>query len=447
LLHPHYLIHLAQSRKHRIMSNEPIIIEREVIGDENLSLVKSRVEALNKKAAKKKMPGIEFKSEATDELYVVVGKAELQRVMPTNSLDLISVVPVYTCRIETVGVKYDGWRLLGVLSPLNGANLVNEVPGQVIPEGFRDRVNECDHCGQHRARTETFVVGHDDGRVGCVGRNCLKDFLGHNVQGILIVHDLMEATSSDEFWGGGSSSYQDLYLETYLAWVASVIAVDGWASVSGTRYDGTPTCTIACMCMMNDKPFTMDAEKWRDYVNERSPKPEHVTLAQEALVWARSLENSENNYQANLALLVKGCRIGRKHVGLAASIVSSFQNIKMAKKVRQEIKDEWVGTKGERMLLDVTVVKVIPCSGQFGTVGLHIMRTQEGHSLTWFSSSADWLETGSRYLVKATIKKHEWYQDRRNADAPQHRQTSLSRVTVQETKDEEEGRVYSSEAV
>lgn len=426
------------------MSTELIIIEREVIGDENLSLVKERVAVLNKKAIKKGMPGIEFKAEQTGEMYAIMGKATLQKEPPKDLLDLVSIVPVYAARIETVGVKYAGWRLLGVLSPLNGSNLVNEVPGQTIPPDFRDRVNECDHCGQHRSRIETFVVGHDDGRVGCVGRTCLKDFLGHSVHGILTVYELMEATDSDEFWGGGSASH-DLYLETYLAWVASVISVDGWASVSGTKYDGTPTCTIASMCMMGDKPFTMDAARWDAFVAERSPKPEHVALAQEALVWARTLEGSENNYQANLALLVKGDRIGRKHVGLAASIVSSFQNLKMARTQKAAIKDEWVGEVKQRLLLDVTCVKVIPISGQYGTVGLHILRTPEGHSLTWFASSAEWLETGSRYLVKATIKKHEWYSNKRDPKAPQTRQTSLTRVAIQETKDEDKDRVYSPE--
>ena len=98
----------------------------------------------------------------------------------------------------------------------------------------------------------------------------------------------------------------------------------------------------------------------------------------------------------------------------------------MAKKEKASLKDEWIGQVGDRTLLDVTCIKVIACEGQYGTTGLHILRDAENRAIVWFASgSTEWLEVGERYLVKGTIKKHDWYTNRRDASAPSTRQTVL----------------------
>jgi hypothetical protein len=433
------------------MSAEPIIIEREVQGDVDLKLIQAKVEALNKKLSKKGIVGVALTSHQSGTIYIVRSSKHPVKEAPKDPLDLLSIIPVYSVRLEVLSLKHDGWSLLGVLSPLNGANLLNEVPGRKIPLDFRDRVNECDHCGCVRNRKKTMVVAHDDGRVLCVGGSCLKDFLGHSVWTVLDVESISESLASDDFWAGGGGGYHDLSLENYLAWVAAVIEEDGWKSRSSCFDGGISTSDTAVSVMMNEKPFNAKAAEWEDFREKRTPTDKHLEMAKEALAWARGLEPSgDNSYQANLSLLVKGDRISRKHVGLAASIISSHQNIKMARIEKAALKDEWVGKVGERLDLDVTVIKVISCPGQYGTVGLHILRDDQNRSLIWFASeSTEWMTTGGRYLIKGTVKKHDWY-DGRGSEARRTRQTVLTRVKIL-SEDEEEGeeggqRIYSPEA-
>ena len=297
-----------------------------------------------------------------------------------------------------------------------------------------------------------MVIAHDDGRVLCVGGSCLKDFLGHSVYSILDVSTISESLSSDEFWGGGGQGLYDLSLESYLAWVAAVIEEDGWKSKSSCFDGGIPTSDIAVRVMMNEKPFNMGSGEWEEFREKRTPTEKHLEMAKEGLVWARGLAASaDNNYQSNLSLLAKGDRISRKHVGLAASIISSHQNLKMERVQKAALLNEWVGKVGDRLNVDVTVVKVISCHGHYGTTGLHILRDQQNRSLVWFASeSTEWLEVGGRYLVKGTVKKHDWY-DGRGADSSRIRQTILTRVKVLTEPEGEEGeegkeRIYSPEA-
>lgn len=433
------------------MSAEPIIIEREVQGDEDLKLIQAKVEALNKKLSKKGIVGVALTFHQSGTLYFVRSSKHPLKEAPRDPLDLLSIVPVYSVKLEVLSLKHDGWSLLGVLSPLNGANLLNEVPGRKIPLEFRDRVNECDHCGCVRNRKKTMVVAHDDGRVLCVGGSCLKDFLGHSVWTILDVETISESLSSDDFWKGCGSGQHDLSLESYLAWVAAVIEEDGWKSRSSCFDGGMPTSDIAVKVMMNAKPFHMSAAEWEDFRENRTPTEKHLEMAKEGLAWARGLTPSaDNSYQANLSLLVKGDRISTKHIGLAASIISSHQNIKMAKIEKAAIKDEWVGEEGERLEIEVTVIKVISCSpGQFGAAGLHILRDSENRTLIWFASeSTEWLTAGGRYLIKGTVKKHDWFVERGTV-VREARRTVLTRVKVlsggEEGNEGKEEVIYSPE--
>ena len=80
---------------------------------------------------------------------------------------------------------YEGWQFVAVLEPMTTddgqtLNLVRGMPGETCPVAYRDIVGRCDHCQTARRRKETFVVRDEAGNHKCVGRQCLKDFLGYN---------------------------------------------------------------------------------------------------------------------------------------------------------------------------------------------------------------------------------------------------------------------------
>lgn len=80
---------------------------------------------------------------------------------------------------DDVDLRVGDFHLVAVID--HKAGVVTSVPGS--PEGTVQRMtghdNTCDHCGTRRERTMTFLVVDADGNEKHVGRNCLKDFLGH----------------------------------------------------------------------------------------------------------------------------------------------------------------------------------------------------------------------------------------------------------------------------
>ena len=72
----------------------------------------------------------------------------------------------------------------------------------------------------------------------------------------------------------------------------------------------------------------------------------------------------------------------------------------------------------------VTVKSTRFVESNFGTSTLHIMRTDEGNMLVWFATGSTDLEPDKRYRIKATVKAHREYKERK--------QTMVNRVAILE---------------
>lgn len=84
---------------------------------------------------------------------------------------------------------------------------------------------------------------------------------------------------------------------------------------------------------------------------------------------------------------------------------------------------EFVGAIGERLDLDLTVVKAIQLDGYYGVSTLHTMVDNCGNEYVWTTSSKT-LEEGVTYHVKGTVKDHKTYKNTK--------QTILTRCRTEE---------------
>lgn len=67
-----------------------------------------------------------------------------------------------------------------------------------------------------------------------------------------------------------------------------------------------------------------------------------------------------------------------------------------------------LGSKGERIEIEIEVVKAIVNDGYYGRSTFHVMRTPDGDVLTW-NTSAKSLEAGATYKLRGTVKEHTIY--------------------------------------
>jgi hypothetical protein len=331
-----------------------------------------------------------------------------------------------------------GWDFLAVIEPLEGGNLLRQVPGADVAEGelapWRQGQISCNHCGTSRRRTETFIVRADGsdpaiaaGTYKQVGRNCLESFLGGKSPASIVAQlawpDVVRTAGEDGEggWGGGSSP-RVFQPEIFLAQTAACIRLDGWVSRSQARADaddfGTGRyvqSTADQVCYLLTPPFGGDPRgDWRAACERCRPTDADIARGTAALAWARTMVPT-SDYENNLTLVAKQTVVKLAHAGLAASIVSAHGRILEREiEVRRHTRtggrpSQHVGEVGQRLDLELEVQRVNSRDTDYGLLHIISMRDQVGNLIVWMTGSTT-ATAGDRFHVRGTVKKHNEYQ-------------------------------------
>lgn len=429
---------------------------------ENMEELTSRLSKLNKRAAKLNCPPIKMMITGEETIKPDLSKiictryfkpqqkpltCEKQREtgnVDCRDCDLVPPIRQVT-NIEIYGIapSLGGWDFLGTITELPSRDnsetltLINTVPGVVDDlSRYRNKPIMCEHCYSHRYRKESFFVKNQrTGQIKQVGRQCLRDFLGHqDPHAIAAWAEALGAfdlvVSGYSGGGFGQSPYHDL--KEYLGWVCGAVNRFGWLSSGKANEEGgTPTALVA----------------WREWQEYKHIKPEDRWYPtkedlQEAAIlydWTQTLldlpEEDCNDYILNLRVIAKSDVVIHKTKGYAASlwIAHKMQQAREEEKKRKAAQvfcNEWVGKIGDKITFEARVTARIPCETQFGIAFLNKFLDEKGHILTWFQSggSKAELEENSVYTIKGTIKDQSVYHsDRTHQD---YYETQLTRCKV-----------------
>jgi hypothetical protein len=354
------------------------------IHDNNLSHLIDNLDKLSKKANKLGQT-ISYKLIDTQTITrKIAGTEDRCKVSVYHNIEVDGTQPII-----------NGYTLIGSVEHLGeDGNLVKFAPGQEIPAEYRNGPATCDHCHADRNRRSTFVVKHEDGTVRRVGRNCLRDFLGHDdpqwiAKIAQIYYDLNEicgAMEDENYSGGGVSKWFNI--KYYLSIVAAYIREFGWCS-KGMAMEGVGISTAnmaAGYCHGTIKRDQMVSE-----VTDNDKE-----LAINALSWARSLDESGddlNDYLHNCNVISKGEVVDTKNVGIAASIVASYQrhmNRLAERKARELLEGDskHVGIVGDRVDMVLNFVSQRSFDGEYGISHLRKFYDIDGNVVIWFGSGS-----------------------------------------------------------
>ena len=331
--------------------------------------------------------------------------------------------------IEVTGQqpKINGWEFLATIEHDEQAgNILRRVPGSnefPIPDTYRTSSRICDHCKLDRNRKDTYIVRHDDGSTKQVGRQCLRDFLGHSdphavaefAELLINLGDLCsDAESYDEgMYGPGSERcWEPLDI---LAMTSAAIDACGWLGRGRAREQGGyATADLVIDCLMPAGQRKRSESEVATLHEAGINKNVHSEQAAKAAEWAASLDDQANDYEWNLRVCAHKVAITSRDLGLACSMIFAYRKhleleIKRAAERERSGKSEFFGTVGKREVFELELEGTRYFDGQFGTTIIHIMR-QVGTSnrAVWFSTSQDLSKKiGETLRLKATIKKHE----------------------------------------
>lgn len=325
-------------------------------------------------------------------------------------------------------VGFDGWRIVAALDLLDPANnVVIARCGTGIesrPEWLTNS-GRCDHCNSNRRRLMTVVVRHQEsGDEKVVGTDCLRDFAPGDSRDpkalaaywdAFIGLDAVDESDDDDM--GGSHSAGVIEPAFYLPYVAELVLTEGFVSRAKSEERGTQSTAELAMRAAYGRP-----ERF-------TPSDSAKELARMALSWACEELEAVSDYERNIQTIARAGFGLPRHIGYITSIVPAYQRAMDRKKGiekqrAQAAVSRYVGTVGEKIQLEVTLIKVITCNTMYGDSFLHIFHDRDGNILKWFCSGAlpSFPEEGAFTLIKATVKAHDY----RNGA----QETALTRASI-----------------
>ncbi len=372
-----------------------------------LGKIEHEFEKLNRRATKIGAPAVGF--EITREWTYVMNED------PHTGAVLLHPyhIPMLDIKVTGAAPKFEGWTFLGTLEHTEGGNILRSVPGETIPEDYRNVDRKCDHCKLNRIRKDTFVVRHEDDRMLQVGRQCVRDFLGHrSPENIVRWADFMvklgDWDGDEEFGIGGFHIKEDPTVDMLdlLAVASAYIKKFGWVPASDDF--NSPTKERVLDHFFPPVYPSINA-KWEADEDKAKTTDADYDLAEKAREWALNVE-ATSDYLGNIKVIATNDYVGIRQFGLAASIVGVFKkNMEREMKNNTEFVNDWFGEPKERLEMTIKVLNTFEKEGYYGLTTIVKMVTDAGLRAVWFASGYTDLEQGKTYKVKGTVKKHnEW---------------------------------------
>lgn len=403
------------------------IQEQYRIPDENWAMFMSKLDKLNRIAAKLKCNPIVSNIVKQD----------------NEKQDDGSIIIYRTVAILGDAPILNDWTFAAVIQHLKDdadgrINVIRTIPGMGIDiTKYQTASSRCAYCMVDRYRKDTYIVQSlITGEQLQVGKTCLKNFTGH-VSPYALAAWAEELAIFDEWSSKGQtmgmvgSRYYPL--QEYLEWVVMTVRENGWMSSTHAREYGDISTAhaawnakFAINLPLRPKSYpTMEdvarAKLVYEYIHQRCLAPDFIPI---------------NDYMANIRSIVKADVVDSKLIGLAASIIIVYTNhekreIEKAHRIDTS-KSRYIGLPGEKHTFDALVVGIVPMDSAYGVSELIKLVDDEGNVLTWMKSPGSKfiaeLETGRRVVAYGTIKKHNEYKG--------IAQTVLTRCKILEVYDE-----------
>lgn len=350
------------------------------------------------------------------------------------------------CTVQGAAPKFAGWTLAACIENTDGGNIMRKSPDCLVEldPRFRTCASGCDHCNKPRNRKETFVVIHDTGAQKLVGRDCIRDFLGHDspdnilarAEWALSLDGCLDELADGGMEMGGWSSETKATTDTLLAYAACAIRVYGF--ISGSRARASQECGGnlestggTALRWMLPPPLRM-SEKER--AERQTPTEADTARGEAARAYVLASLGNRNNlsdFENNLLVVCRADAVDRKNIGLVAFVVE-YHARETEKSLARE-RDALAAASSTHYPVEpktrvrnvaIRYLRSIGYDSKFGPGYFHLFSTVEGgHTLKWSTGSPmDNVLPGTVYTATFTVKAHDEYKGAK--------QTTISRAVL-----------------
>lgn len=382
------------------------------VPDYLLPQVEAIIERINRRAKKLGVDGFTLVKGEPFDREVSVDRDGLG-IQPKKWVRFIPVT------IEGPTIKAQGgWRLAGRVDFEDGATIVNAKPGSELPKRFRSIRPICDHCQSDRQRNAVFVFNREGDEYMQVGRQCLKDYLGHDPAAALwaaseyggVFDDIDRELDEDR--AGGMSRSQLVSLDEVMQAAAYAVRVHGFVSRKAADDRGASPTSSAV------SEYLFGKQERADYLKALTQEDKDKAAA--VIAWVQSEwggKDDQSDYEYNAVELTGRRAVHVRRIGLLTSLVAAYDRANEERVARAKRVDAWVGKVGERRQFETTFAGSNSFDTMYGTMFVLRFDSPEG-LLVYKGGTPDWaveanggksLEAGDVVKFVGTIKEHADY--------------------------------------
>jgi hypothetical protein len=332
--------------------------------------------------------------------------------------------PFQSITLEGETPRIGPWSLVASIDNVGGQPFFRPVPGQDVPERFRNTdPTACDYCKKNiTTRLETFIVHNSDtDEFQQVGRQCIRDFLGWDVNVIVrwfeFINDLIGEYDEDRDWG---VYVRPEYKPEEIVRLASLVAsVDGRYIKSENGEDSTKNKVLD---LLNPpRGGTQAYERWLvEVFNKYNSQPDLAERIYDATLVALDSLNTSSDWAYNVDVATRAEYIGARQVGVVASAVilglraiEDDMNARRDEIAADKPSNEFIGNVGEKVSIPVTILDSRFFDSNYGGSYLITMADEHGNSIKWFASK-NIPEGMTTAHITGTVKKHEEFKGRKS---------------------------------
>lgn len=346
--------------------------------------------------------------------------------------EIVDHVKYVTIETDIETVKIEGYNVVAIIDHAYGeTNIVHKIQDEVeLPSDIQTRKGFCEHCNTSRGRKKTVLLQNIETQEFVqVGKSCLKDYLGHDLNKALSVYEAVEDVEeflSDCFsHGEGWTMYYAV--KDVLNIANEYISRFGYVSSQDATEENPKTGKVIWEILEGIKTKTK-FNKDLDFCKEIYELEEPTQRVKELMEWVLA-DTSDTQYINNVKAIINEGYVQEKYINILVSIVYVYNRHieKMLKEQARQTADEsnlsneYYGQVGARQDFNLTCVACYISEGFYGITYVNKFIDEQGRTFVWFTSTKGF-EQGAEVTIKGTIKEHSEFNGQK--------QTVLTRCKV-----------------
>lgn len=335
--------------------------------------------------------------------------------------------------LNSPSFSYKGYDFLAVVDREDGG-LVTRTGRGVELDGWRPEDQACDHCGQARHRSKTYLVKGPDGERHQIGSTCVESYLGIKPEGLwaLGLNPLEKKFDDDEEFKKYFNSGPVQRPVDYTLAMALAVSDNGERFISRSYAMDNEISSTSDILGSAIEGLNSSDDKWRDEMNAKAK--EYIENGRVAEI-KKVIEDMDGNsdYAVNLKTIASGEWVSPR----ASNTLISVLAVERKKKQQETNNAKWTSgyaapigepMKGKTVKIVENRVSEVVDNYNYGGTKLKsqiIMQDENGHQLMWWASRKIHVDEGTEVeLTSGKVTKHSNF---RGID-----QTVLQRVKMPE---------------